>query len=582
MGRLSSLSQGDPNQSRKAMPPESALNTHTPDSSAQASPEQPVICGACEVEVPPGSRFCNMCGARLAGPEKASKPKQAGKSKQRRPTREEQVENSLKKIMEQQNVPAFSHHVFQIMSTVRDDESSLRNLTNVILRDYSLTLAALRMANSAYYNRAGKPVCSVARAVTLLGVEAVRSLVGSLVLLENYQKGSDDLKELLILSMLTANQSRQAARKFSVPGAEEAYLCGMFRNLGEVLVASGLPDLHGRVKDEMEANQSSEHETCLKILGYSYEDLGRAMAKNWNLPASVGEYMGPHDPNRKTKDKKAQLGAVVNLSHDLTNAVFRRQTGGPETSVGDLIQKYENILKLDEQKVKALLSDAVTETRNSFTTVGLPLDDLQILNQEEQGSAEDEGEGNDEMAAPDMESSVGSHRDSCCDESLLKRLVEEVESISEPSSGTPLNDILMMAIEACQRGARFDRVVFGLTTPDRASVRGRLGLGQFIDTVIEKFHIPLRGSKEPLSVALLMKRDLFVDNRRKNPYQNSSLVRKLGASCFGLYPVVVEGLVVGCLYFDRLNDDSLPTQKVLETLGHLRDILAEVIRRTRT
>jgi HD-like signal output (HDOD) protein len=525
-----------------------------------------------------------MCGIRLAAHEKGSQSKgKKEESAPRQPTRDEQIEKSLRTIMEQQNVPAFSHHVFQIMSTVRDDESSLRHLTNIILRDYSLTLAALRMANSAYYNRAGKPIRSVARAVTLLGVEAVHSLVGSLVLLENYQRGSDELKELLVLSMLTANQSRQTARKLSVPGAEEAYLCGMFRNLGEVLVASGLSELHGRVKNEMESNNTSEHEACLDILGYTYEDLGRAMANNWNLPSSVGECMGIHDPNRKTKNKKDQLSTVVHFSHDLTNAVFRPKTGGTETSVGDIVEKYKSALNLSEKKVQTLISDAVDETRNSFTTVGLPLDDLEILDRGDSQSPEAEAGDMENSGADtaDLEAIGSSPPNGCCDESLLKRLVEEFESMAEPSSGTPLNDILMMALEACQRGARFDRVVFGLTTPDRGSVRGRLGLGQFIDAVIEQLDIPLRGSKEPLSVALLTKKDLFVDNRRKNPYQNSPLVRTLGMSCFGLYPLVIEGLVVGCLYFDRLDHDALPAQNILDTLGRMRDVLAGVIRRTR-
>ena len=58
-------------------------------------------------------------------------------------------------------------------------------------------------------------------------------------------------------------------------------------------------------------------------------------------------------------------------------------------------------------------------------------------------------------------------------------------------------------------------------------------------------------------------------------------MRALGACSFGLYPVVVENVVVGCLYFDRLAPNAPPSQKILDTLGQLRDVLAELIRRTR-
>ena len=57
------------------------------------------------------------------------------------------------------------------------------------------------------------------------------------VLLEHFRKHSPGLKELILLSLLTANHAREVADRVGYPKREEAYLCGMFRNLGEVLVA---------------------------------------------------------------------------------------------------------------------------------------------------------------------------------------------------------------------------------------------------------------------------------------------------------------------------------------------------------
>src|SRR5271156_777143 len=132
--------------------------------------------------------------------------------------------------------PALSRSIEQVLLKV-DEEASLQHITNVILKDYSLTLRILRTANSALFNRSGRQIRSISHAVTLLGVEAVREMATGVVLLEHFRKHSPGLKELILLSLLTANHAREVADRIHYPKPEEAYLCGMFRNLGELLVA---------------------------------------------------------------------------------------------------------------------------------------------------------------------------------------------------------------------------------------------------------------------------------------------------------------------------------------------------------
>jgi hypothetical protein len=72
-----------------------------------------------------------------------------------------------------------------------------------------------------------------------------------------------------------------------------------------------------------------------------------------------------------------------------------------------------------------------------------------------------------------------------------------------------------------------------------------------------------------------------VDAQNDDRYQASRLVRTRGACCVGLYPVVVDNVAVGCLYFGRITQVALPSPATLATLGHLRDVLTEFIRHTR-
>ena len=64
--------------------------------------------------------------------------------------------------------PALSRSIEQVMLKVEED-ASIQHITNVILKDYSLTLRILRTANSALNNRSGRPMRSISQAVMMLG-----------------------------------------------------------------------------------------------------------------------------------------------------------------------------------------------------------------------------------------------------------------------------------------------------------------------------------------------------------------------------------------------------------------------------
>jgi HD-like signal output (HDOD) protein len=497
------------------------------------------------------------------------------------------LKNWVEHIQSQKEIPAFSHHIMQVMGMMGSDEASLRTLTNIILRDYSLTLAVLRLANSAYYNRSGKPVCSVSRAVTLMGLLAVKRLAGGILLLEKYETRPTGLKELLLLSMLTASHSYQAAQQLHLRDPEQVYMCGMFRNLGEVLISLYFKDTYEKILREMQEHNLTSHEACLKVMDFTYETLGRVIAASWKLPNAVVQTMVTSNPaNFPNQGEEDKVKTLVSFSHDLTHCIYRCAPEDRARAIGGLLEKYSSIPDMNPGAVEKMLDQAVTITKETFDTVGVPLNELHLRHQfelESSGSREAPHPGSAALAALTDIASLPAAAEvrPSANEDLLAQLVDEVKAAIEPENHPRLNEVLMMALEACHRGAGFDRVIFCLAAKDRASVRGRIGLGPAIDGVIELLNIPLYGNREPLTLPLLSKRDLFINTLLDDRYQDSQLVAKLGASCFGLYPIVVEDVVVGCIYFDKLTPDAPPSEKTLKTILGLRDMMAELIRRTR-
>ena len=201
------------------------------------------------------------------------------------------VRARLARILDGTEFPALSRQIIDTLSALDDDANSLQRLANVVLREYSLTLSVVKTANSVHYRRGAHPIQSATHAMMMLGARTVRQLAGSLLLFENYSRKSPELKELMLLSLLTANHARAAATRLQLQDPEEAHLCGMFRNLGEVLIAGHFPEDYQRIRALVRDDGRSESVATKMVLGFAYADLGVEVARHWGLPDTVVQGM---------------------------------------------------------------------------------------------------------------------------------------------------------------------------------------------------------------------------------------------------------------------------------------------------
>ena len=120
-------------------------------------------------------------------------------------------EDHVRRILVADDFPAFSRHMGELMASLQEGEASAQRLANLVLRDYALTVKVIRTSNTVHYNRTGRPVQSATHAMMLLGAQTVRDLASGLLLFEQYRGRSPGLKELMLLSLLTAGHAREAA-----------------------------------------------------------------------------------------------------------------------------------------------------------------------------------------------------------------------------------------------------------------------------------------------------------------------------------------------------------------------------------
>lgn len=459
------------------------------------------------------------------------------------------------------------------MTTADDEDASLRHVTSIILKSVSLSSKLLRTMNSAYFNRSGKPILSVSHAVILLGWDTIRDLASSLMLFEKFVRKSPGVKELMLMSLLTANHARRISRQANYPRAEEAYLCGMFCGLGELLVACYLPTQYAEILAGMKDHKLKEPEACQRVLGFHYEELGQAMIRYWNLPGKIAdgmeriERLGGHI---NTQEEKLTL--ITAFSHSLSKAVYRLEPDEGRERVKFLTKKFGPLLSVQDDVVEAILKATIADAQETFATAHIPFDNLRLSRQIERaiGGVSSEPERQAEEAAVETVPLAPAA------EGDLASLVHEINTVLESGEVQALNDVLLMILEGIYRGAGFDRVLFCLTDQTRTHLQARMGLGADAEAIIPEFHFPV-SALGPVGVALTSKKDTFVDQVAGSRYSYSDLAMALKPHSFGMLPLVVNDAVVGCLYFDRRAAELGLNDQHKQMLQSLRDHLCQVI-----
>ncbi|MBL0173358.1 MAG: HDOD domain-containing protein [Gemmatimonadaceae bacterium] len=482
------------------------------------------------------------------------------------------VDARLARIQEASDFPALSRQIIDTISLIDDDASSLQRLANVVLREYSLTLGVVRTANTVHYRRTGRPIQSATHAMMMLGARTVRHLASSLLLFENYSKRSPVLKELMVMSLITANHAREVSSRLQRGDPEEAHLCGMFRNLGEVLIACHFPDDYARIQERTEGTGQTLTGAAHAVLGFRYEDLAVAVARHWGMPDTVVQGIRAR-PGAVSSD----ASAITAFSHDLTLAIYRHDATGEhdaERAVHAAMERHAAHLKVSREQVRDVVEAALDETRELFSSAKVPMEARQL---KELADAARMAMGLSATPTGEWEIETVNHHDTPGSPALRRRLRQELESKVDPGSGAELGEVLLLALEAALRGGPFDRVIACVLNADRTRLSARSGLGTGVEALMTRFDFPMTAQGGPVVAMMQQRHATYVPVDRAPTSSETRWVQQVGAAQFGVFPIAVARTMVGCLYGDRADGEPVPDRVALEYVKSLSAVVVKAI-----
>ncbi|MBF0317145.1 MAG: HDOD domain-containing protein [Nitrospirae bacterium] len=518
-------------------------------------------------------------------------------------TKEETLVELRRNIQEGNELPVMSHTISLVSKQAsRESDATITELTDTILQDFALTNKILRMVNTVYYintQHSGK-ITTISRAVYILGLDHIRNAALSLMLFENLKDKNlaRELRSALINNFIGAVVSRKLASTLDNKKVEEAFLCGIFFDLGKIVATYYLPTESKKVRELMAKTGDDEKRASYTVLGISYENLGIELAKQWHLPNQIIHSMNrvPQTSIPKPTEAEDVLKAFVSFSNELCYLITRSANSAEiwDKALGSLMHRYRNCFTLATADITAIVTASLKEIHEYASAYNIELNDVTFIRMAKQllsftkiEKPEKSEEGQPPMPAKEesykdiggihlLECSVnmggGTTKESS--ESLLLRGIQEVANtlIDEFT----LNDMLRMILEIMFRGLGFKRVIICIKSPRDNIMEARFGFGDNVFVIMKNFRFTMDGTSDDVfNTAINKDMDLLVNDindRRIKLRLPQWFVRLVDVETFILMPIIISKMPIGVIYMDKDTPGDLnisPT--TLRYLKTLRD-----------
>lgn len=204
------------------------------------------------------------------------------------------VEEDLKTLITA--LPKLPTVAFDVLSILSKHGTGSREIAKIIERDQSTAARLLRWVNSSLFGLDGK-VTSLQRAVTLLGMDTIRTLVleDSLERNSNFT-GTVWLSPEMVWRHVAAVSACSKYFAKSVRGVEPdvAATAGLLHDIGLILMLiterRGLDEIGEVCKTKKIPPIEGESDT----LGFNHQILGEVFCNAWGLPDEISKSIGRH------------------------------------------------------------------------------------------------------------------------------------------------------------------------------------------------------------------------------------------------------------------------------------------------
>jgi len=219
----------------------------------------------------------------------------------------------------------------QLLTQLQSETVSSQSIGNIIAQDTAMTAKILQLVNSAFFGIT-EPVSSPQKAVTLLGINTIRSLALGIQIFSEYQNQKDFPISVDVVwkhSLQVSSLAFTIARHLNLKPVEleEARVSGVLHDIGQLL-SFQIPGYYQKV--QFKQNGQPDINSEYRFLGTTHAEMGGYLLGIWGLPIPIVEAVTfHHRPGDQTAAVGPGLLTALHVANGLVNMRLDNRGGTP-------------------------------------------------------------------------------------------------------------------------------------------------------------------------------------------------------------------------------------------------------------
>jgi two-component system, cell cycle response regulator len=279
-------------------------------------------------------------------------------------------EELLEAILNSSELPTLPSVAAKLISLTAKPEATLIDIAGLISQDVSLSSKVLKVANSSLYSLIN-PVGSIRQAVSILGINAVRSLILSFSFLnmkDGKTYGNFDFESFWEQSLASGVALKLILDKTKEGASDDVFLAGLLQNLGELILIRTFPDDFEKILGDA-ASDTEQLQLEIDRLGATHAYVGYAVARSWGFPDSLLlPILYHHTPDECPADcaTSKQIINATYLSHLLIQILYSETPEKYHSRFRDAADRLMNFHAPQIEEILNEIPEKVDETGKYF------------------------------------------------------------------------------------------------------------------------------------------------------------------------------------------------------------------------
>jgi len=247
------------------------------------------------------------------------------------------------------DLPPMPHIAAQVIEKLADEDSTPKQIHELLIRDQALAARVLKVANSPYYG-ASRSISTLRDAVMFMGFDSVRSLIMAAVLKSLFASVGLAEKLLWEHAIGCGLAARRIGDEVGFRGREEAYIAGLMHDVGKAVLFLKAPAVMREIMEEVYNDRVYFFDVEQIRLGFNHADVGGIVADKWRFSKDIEEAIANHHQ----PDSTAKLPQIVSLANSMCHKLSVGPTRTPDLDLNEM--KSAKMLGLRPAAIENILS----------------------------------------------------------------------------------------------------------------------------------------------------------------------------------------------------------------------------------